>query len=355
MLLDSITCQHQTGNHTSFEFHIGDILEISLQTPNDLLVISAFPNDYSVSNKSVIAQLHKRFHISVRKLALDKELDLRKRWQCWISKPFKHHIGTEAFEKRIVCFENAFNQVDADDEEDDMTLKIANIYRSISEFILWYKPQNETIDSITIPIVASGDQLGDWKKNLEAIVEEAYLKISNETEFPVKKIRVVLWEQSSHLHHLICESGRLLERFLHTQVKLPVHYAYDLFISYSHKNQKIVFDFLEQLKIKKPNLKIYIDQEQLYIGMVWKKELLRAIHSSRFFFSFVSANYLSSDHCSDELNAARCRHLKNSKYIFPFLIEEIKNLPKHPILNIHSIPIKDAFSTKEIMDILDTL
>lgn len=349
MLLDSITCQHQTGHHSSFEIHIGDILDISFQTPNDLLVISAFPNDYSINNRSMIAQLHKNFDISVRKLALDKELDLRAKWQCWISKPFKHQINAESFEKRIVCFENAFNQID------DMTLKIANIYRFISDFILWYKPQNEMIDSITLPIVASGDQLGDWKKNLEYIVEEAYLKISNESEFPIKKIRLVLWDKSSHLHHLICQSGRHLEKFLHTQLKPNILNEYDFFISYSHQNEEIVSDFVEQLKRKKPHLNIYIDKEQLSIGMFWKKELLRAIQSSRFFLSFVSTPYLSSNHCLDELSVARCRHLKENNYIFPFLLEDVKTLPKHPLLNIHSVPIEDAFSVKEFMDILNDL
>src|SRR5206468_3398800 len=83
-LIDSITITSQGGTH-SIELYEGDVTKIPAEQAVDLLVVSAFPNDYYPTPRSVIGSLAE-MGVSVAELAEDKEVDLRQFSSCWLSK-----------------------------------------------------------------------------------------------------------------------------------------------------------------------------------------------------------------------------------------------------------------------------
>ena len=64
----------------------GDLSSIPPEHHVDILVASAFPDDYNPSPTSLIGALHRQ-GLSVAELARDKLHDLRKTCGFWISKP----------------------------------------------------------------------------------------------------------------------------------------------------------------------------------------------------------------------------------------------------------------------------
>jgi hypothetical protein len=83
-LIDRITIRQGNELH-DIELLVGDLTDIPPKHAVDALVVSAFPNDYSPTQNSLIGALHTR-GVNVGNLAAEKEIDLRKNFSCWLSK-----------------------------------------------------------------------------------------------------------------------------------------------------------------------------------------------------------------------------------------------------------------------------
>ncbi len=84
--------------YRSFELYQGDITALTGSV--DLLVVSAFANNYYPTPSSVIGALAREAHISVETLAKKPELDLKQAFGCWVSSALAHPIF-----KRLLCLE----------------------------------------------------------------------------------------------------------------------------------------------------------------------------------------------------------------------------------------------------------
>jgi hypothetical protein len=81
----------------------GDLSAIPKEHHSDILIVSAFPNDYFPTQTSLIGALDRK-GISVSRLALKKAHDLRSTSAFWISHPLEG-APTSMNIGRIACFE----------------------------------------------------------------------------------------------------------------------------------------------------------------------------------------------------------------------------------------------------------
>jgi hypothetical protein len=100
-LLDTIPIRGKEGKR--IELHQGDLTTLRPDEAVDLLVVSAFPNDYLPTSTSLIGALYKK-GLSVAALAQLKEKDLRQDFSCWLSHEINLPNSGLRFRK-ILCFE----------------------------------------------------------------------------------------------------------------------------------------------------------------------------------------------------------------------------------------------------------
>lgn len=83
-VLDSITIS-RGSEWAVIELCCGDLTVMAPGDAVDILVVSAFPDDYTPTLPSLIGALHEK-GISVAELAASKAIDLRPYCCCWLSR-----------------------------------------------------------------------------------------------------------------------------------------------------------------------------------------------------------------------------------------------------------------------------
>jgi hypothetical protein len=175
-LIDTITVSH-SGQDREVELLVGDLAQLPAEHAVDVLVVSAFPDDYTPTYSSLIGALDSH-GISVAALATKKEFDLRKFSSCWLS----HVIDRpDVHFRRILCFEPL--------TRGRGTEVVGDIFRSIIPFTTGQPP----ISQIALPLVATGIQGEPPAAMLEALVDAAVHWLS--AGMPLEKIKGCPWKR----------------------------------------------------------------------------------------------------------------------------------------------------------------
>jgi len=215
----------------------------------DLLIVSAFPNDYLPTVTSLIGALE-GVGVSVAYLASTKELDLRTNFSCWLSKAL---ISSSLGFKRILCFEPRFRGSPPQVVED--------IFQALTP-ILGQLPE---IKSAAMPIVATGDQGYSVKEMLDPLLSAAIYWMEQGLPLDVLKIVSYSDKQSMEAEAEFCTWAKEYEN-----KSMPISQResdYDVFISYAHENSSDADKITGFLTEKNPKIKIFLDRKIINIGM----------------------------------------------------------------------------------------
>ena len=347
-LLDYIQVKTDKG-FADIELYLGDLSAIPKEHKVDIVILSAFPNNYAPTPNTLIGSLEQK-GLSVAKLAEDKDMDLRKTLWCWFSKELPREQIEKFHFSRILCFE-------PERKKDDAAEYVADIFRCLNNFVF-----DDEVNHVAMPAVAAGNQQASIIKITEAIIEAATfwlqrglplqsLKIVEINEKKAEDLRKVFANYKaqdsfdfntgaksdrSKIDQLIPSAAPQAERnplpfspnpgstsrsVTATEPVPSVRPApvatdqFDIFISYAHKNKDHVRYFIETLRQKNPSLRIFYDSDSIPKGGQWLKEISRCIDKSKKVLVFLSKEFDESPACWDEFQCAKVRQNRTGKNI----------------------------------------
>lgn len=299
-LLDSIRVHGAQDKR--IELYRGDLTELSADEAFDLLVVSAFPNDYIPTRSSVIGALDRK-GLSVATLARTKEVDLRVNFSCWLSSEFSLRESGLRF-RRILCFEPLVRGRPPE--------VVADIFRALAPILA----ERQDIKSVALPVVAAGDQGYSAAEMLTPILDAALHWLEN--GLPLDCIKVITHSEESAREAVAVLTKQKAE-YLRSNASSVAHRAdYDVFISYSRANTPESEVMEQALRKFRPDIRIFVDRKEIDIGRAWQSEIFESLDRCRKVVTMLSPDYLNSRICKEEFNIAwmRAREI-NQNTIFP--------------------------------------
>ncbi|MDE2366957.1 MAG: hypothetical protein KGM95_08490, partial [Betaproteobacteria bacterium] len=136
------------GRQKRIELYHGDPTALEAAEAVDLLVISTFPDKYAPADNALIEALSRR-GLSIDALAMDKDVDLRENFSCWLSHELAPQDSGLRF-RRILCLEQ---RVQGKPPE-----WVGDLFRALTP-VLAERPDIKTLAlPIPVPIPVAGDQ-----------------------------------------------------------------------------------------------------------------------------------------------------------------------------------------------------
>lgn len=288
------------------ELYQGDLTALAPEEAVDLLVVSAFPNDYTPTPTSLIGALFQK-GLSVASLANTKAEDLRENFSCWLSQEIKPYTKGLYF-RRILCFEPL---VRGNPPE-----VVGDIFRALAPILGAYTE----IKSIAMPIVATGDQGYAVTLILDPLLEAAVHWI--EHGMPVEDIKIVTYSdyQAKEAHVLFSKKKIGFVKPLSSPPTNEMQY--DVFISYAREDYEYVDKFINTLLNERPKIRIFIDRVDIDVGIPWQPKIFESLDNCRCVVPVFSPSYLKSKMCKEEFNIAwvRSRETDDDDILFPIFL-----------------------------------
>lgn len=311
-ILDSI--EVRGGKHKRIELCHGDLTTLEAAEAFDLLIVSAFPDDYIPTPRSLIGALYRK-GLSVESLAGDKEIDLRKNYSCWLSREFSPQDPGLRF-RRILCFEPLVRG-----EPPEL---VGDIFRALTPIVA----ERPNIRTAAIPVVAAGDQGYPLEEMLGPLLEAAVNWM--ETGLPLDWIKIVI-HSDSQLREALDLFSQVKSRYQGSAALSRSQPAdYDVFISYSRHNGKECEAFEQELRKCRPDLRIFVDRKNIDVGSAWQIEIFETLDRCRKVVALLSPDYLASKACKEEFNIAWIRSRETDQEIlFPLYLFTTQDLPTY--------------------------
>lgn len=303
ILLNSITISSK-GEEKKIELYQGDLTDLSPEEAFDILVVSAFPDDYVPTPSSLIGALHRK-NVSVAQLANFKAIDLRENFSCWLSREIKFSIPGIQF-NRILCFEPLFRGSPPE--------VVGDIFRSLAPIL----GDLQNISNVAMPLVAAGDQGFSTFEILPPLLDAAIHWLGK--GLPIKCLKIVTYSD------LQAKEAKKNFAKIKKSIDPPVQQdyqklEYDVFISYAHEDSSSMSIILKELQDKRPNLRIFLDRKDINIGAAWQPEIFESLDKCRKVVALFSPFYLKSKVCKEEFNIAWVRSRESDEdIIFPIYL-----------------------------------
>ncbi|XP_065058675.1 uncharacterized protein LOC135686383 isoform X2 [Rhopilema esculentum] len=312
-------------NHGPCEIHLnfGSITKLDKKDKVDVLVVSAFPGDYSPTPTSVIGALQRDLKISVRNLSKDKEEDHRRLFSCWWSKP----LAKEYSYGRILCFEGSFKK------NSRPPMVVGEVFRCLISMC------KEKDIKVIMPLLASGDQGYSQQMMLRLIVEAAvhWMKIG----LPLKVLKIVVYDRNlggvdkhpllSYFRELKVKWDEIMAKENEEPEVHPIEY--DVYLSYNNADQQLANVVTESLKETNNSIRIFTKHQTLNQNVSWQEEIYKVMVASARVITILSPRFLDDEACLEQYNIALCctRNMKRD-YLAPFYTDSIDDMPTYMCL-----------------------
>lgn len=274
------------------QLYHGDLTAVPSNVIVEVLVVSAGPFNYSPVPHSLIGALHEH-GLSIASLVNDGGIayDWRDTLNCWLSTPIDPLLGLNI--QRVLVFEPRHNQLDSE--------LVGDIFRALMPYL----SSNDELKTIAMPLLATGRRRGDMVAILDALLNAAVHWLA--LGLPVSRLLIV----ENRLEKAYMASGmfQVLQRsYQDFQLQQANTFRYDVFISYSTRNTAVMEQLLSALYDQQPDLRVFVDRQELNAGAAWQQEIYDALESCQKVVCLLSPEYLASKICLEEFNIALFRH-----------------------------------------------
>lgn len=292
------------------EFAVGDLTQIPDDHAVDVLILSAFPGDYTPTKTSLIGALHSK-GINVSALAGKPEVDFREEFSSWISRDVTKEFPAAHF-SRILCFEPRTREA--------APAFVGDIFRALAPFVFG----SPGIRSIAMPVLAAGDQGNSVEIMLVALLEASWHWMA--AGMPLDVIKIVLRPQD--VTASVKECLRTIDSHLNVDsIEFRAVFSedrnYDVFVSYSRVDSEIAHYLTTSLEQR--GVRVFLDRNQIAPGAAWQQEIFDALECCKTTVAMYSPDFVTSKVCQEEFNIswARQRELER-EIIFPLYIRDAK-------------------------------
>ncbi|ANM29143.1 hypothetical protein ABI59_05350 [Acidobacteria bacterium Mor1] len=279
----------QDATDRRIELYRGDLSRLGPEHAVDILVVSAFRNDYVPTPTSLIGALH-RNGVSVHNLSFAKAQDLRDEFGCWIS----HSVGASSFD-RLLCVESGWQGTPPELAD--------SLFRALVPISI----SNIPTRTVAMPLIGAGDQGYGAGRMMAAVLRAAVGWFRR--GMPLDVLKIVAYSEA--------DARLAKDRFLEIQREdaepREREANWDVFLSYSSKDQSAAKLIGDLLTSSAERLRVFRDKPSLQKGQSWIMQIADAIDTSRCIVSLYSPSYWDSVVCRDELSAAYVRQLKAEK------------------------------------------
>ena len=278
----------------------GDLTAIPKEHRADILVVSAFPDNYVPTSTSLIGSLYRR-GLSVDELSKVKANDLRATCSFWLSNPIDGaaaalNVG------RIACFEPLMLG--------SATSIVGDLFRGLFPFLDDRKDQ-----VVAMPVLATGNQGSPPVEMLSSILDAASRWLAR--GLAIRELMIVE-RTAERVPALARTMADFKRKLVVANIKPSQSAKYDVFLSFSRNDAKAADFVRAELEKREETKNVFDFRIAIEKGKSWQEELDRAISSSRCIVSIISPSYFSSPECKEELMQARLRNKRsNHSCLFP--------------------------------------
>ena len=301
----------------------GDLSKLSAEDAVDILVLSAFPDDYLPTNSSLIGALHRR-GVSVEKLSANKAADLRATSSCWLSADLNSFdVGF----RRLLCYEPTTPAKAAD--------AVGDVFRALVPLV--GGPDNLTC--VAMPLLATGNMRRPVREMLPAILGAATSWM--EAGLRLRCLKIVVRDETDdealQIFTSLASSGVSLPR-----TASPVARPFDIFMCYAHADGSHAAQLLlENFRQLMPSAEVFFDTLSIAPGEFWQQKIFDCLNECRSIVALLTPAFLNSKVCLEEFNIGLVRNRASEESVLYPLYTLTAELPAH-LLAIHYIDCRET-------------
>lgn len=289
----------------------GDLAHLDDADSVDLLLVSAFRDDYVPTPSSLIGALA-RSGLNVEELAGDKLADLRETTSCWLSRPIPEGRSRYGF-GQLMCFEPAKPQAAAE--------TVGDIFRALVPFVGGAGGST----SVAMPVLAAGD-MGQSREGMTRVLLDAAIHWMS-SGLPLERLHLVVRDSGASVQAAFRAVAESYRTAAPTEPE-PVA-THDIFISYAHEDGTDAAGLVvEAINARGQGTRVFLDHRVLQPGVAWQQAIYDSLNSCRLVVPILTPGYLASKMCQEELNIARVRALATPGVLHP-LYAITSELPAH--------------------------